>query len=147
MRSMEKTFGFIDSTMTSGMIVNIILAVAIRAPMKLMWNMINTLQILTFMPMLNMQIPTNLKVCLETIKEVSNLSILPKGVTDWILVQIGVVKDSLSTNDQNDPDKTIKQLTQVLIGFAVGLFGLGGIVMLYYLSKRHSMYEFLINSL
>ena len=144
---MEKTFGFIDSTMNSGMIVNIILAVVIRAPMKLMWNMINTLQILTFMPVLNMQIPTNLKVCLETIKEVSNLSILPKGVTDWILVQIGVVKDSLSTNDQNDPDKTIKQLTQVLIGFAVGLFGLGGIVMLYYLSKRHSMYEFLINSL
>ena len=54
MRSMEKTFGFIDSTMTSGVIVNIVLAVVIRAPMKLMWNMINTLQILTFMPMLNM---------------------------------------------------------------------------------------------
>jgi hypothetical protein len=54
MRSMEKTFGYIDSTMTSGMIVNIILVVVIRAPMKLMWNMINTLQILTFMPMLNM---------------------------------------------------------------------------------------------
>jgi len=139
---MEKTFGFIDSTMTSGMIVNIILAVVIRAPMKLMWNMINTLQILTFMPMLNMQIPTNLKVCLETIKEVSNLSILPKGVTDWILVQSGIVKDTLSTSDQNDPEKTIKQLTQVLIGFAVGLFGLGGIVMLYYLSKRHPMYAF-----
>jgi hypothetical protein len=108
MRSMEKTFGFIDSTMTSGMIVNIILALVIRAPMKLMWNMINTLQILTFMPMLNMQIPTNLKVCLETIKEVSNLSILPKGVTDWILEQIGFVKATLSTSDQNDPDKTIK---------------------------------------
>jgi len=54
MRSMEKTFGFIDSTMTSGMIVNIVLAIVIRAPMKQMWNMINTLQILTFMPMLNM---------------------------------------------------------------------------------------------
>jgi hypothetical protein len=85
MRSIEKTFGFIDSTMTSGMILNIVLAIVIRAPMKHMWNMINTLQILTFMPMLNMQIPTNLKVCLETIKEVSNLSILPKSVTDWIL--------------------------------------------------------------
>jgi hypothetical protein len=53
MRSMEKTFGFIDSTMTYGIIVNIILAVVIKASMKQMWNMINTIQILTFMPTLN----------------------------------------------------------------------------------------------
>jgi hypothetical protein len=43
MRSMEKTFGLIDSTMTFSMILNIVLAVVIRAPMKQMWNMINTL--------------------------------------------------------------------------------------------------------
>ena len=43
MRAMEKGFSFIDSTMTSGVIVNIVLALVIRAPMKLMWNMINTL--------------------------------------------------------------------------------------------------------
>jgi hypothetical protein len=85
MRVIEKSFNFLDSTMTSGVIVNIVLALVIRAPMKLMWNMINTLQILTFMPMLNMQMPTNLKICLDTIKEVSNLSILPKGVVDWAL--------------------------------------------------------------
>ena len=56
------------------------------------------------MPMLNMQIPTNLKVCLETIKEVSNLSILPKGAIDWILAQLSIVKASLKSSDQNDPD-------------------------------------------
>jgi hypothetical protein len=50
MQVIEKTFKLIDSTMTSGLIVNIVLAVVIRAPMKLMWNMINTLQLLTFMP-------------------------------------------------------------------------------------------------
>jgi hypothetical protein len=43
MRTLEKSFNFIDSTMTSGVIVNVVLAVVIRAPMKLMWNMINTL--------------------------------------------------------------------------------------------------------
>ena len=108
MRSVEKTFGFIDSTMTYGIIVNIILAVVIKASMKHMWHLINTLQLLTFMPMLNMQIPTNLRVCLETIKEVTNLSLLPKSVTDWILEQIGVVNAKLSASDQNDPDKIIK---------------------------------------
>ena len=63
------------------------------------------------MPMLNMQIPTNLKVCLETIKEVSNLSILPKGAIDWILAQLSIVKASLKSSDQNDPDQTIKNLS------------------------------------
>jgi hypothetical protein len=50
MRTVQKTFGLIDSSMSSAMIVNIVLALVLRAPMKLMWNMINTLQILTFMP-------------------------------------------------------------------------------------------------
>lgn len=136
---MEKSFGFIDSTMTSGVIVNIVLALVIRAPMKLMWNMINTLQILTFLPMLNMQVPTNLKVCLETIKEVSNLSILPKSVVDWALAQVGIIKASLKSGDQNDPDKTMKQLFQVLIGFAIGAVGLGLLVLMYYLSKKYAM--------
>jgi hypothetical protein len=77
MRTIQKTFGLIDSSMTSGVIVNLVLAIVIRAPMKQMWNMINSLQILTFMPSLNIQIPTNLRVCLLTIKEVANLSLIP----------------------------------------------------------------------
>ena len=92
MRSVEKTFRMIDSTMNSGIIVNIVLALLIRAPMKLMWNLINTLQILTFLPIMNMALPTNLRICLETIKEVSNLSVLPKSVTDWMLLKIGILK-------------------------------------------------------
>jgi hypothetical protein len=68
--------------MTSGIIVNLVLAIVLRAPMKQMWNMINTLQILTFMPSLNIQIPTNLRVCLITIKEVTNLSLIPQSLTD-----------------------------------------------------------------
>jgi hypothetical protein len=77
MRNIQKTFGLIDSSMTSGVIVNLVLAIVIRAPMKQMWNMINSLQILTFMPSLNIQIPSNLRVCLLTIKEVANLSLIP----------------------------------------------------------------------
>ena len=97
--------------MTSGLIVNILLAVVIRAPMKLMWNMINTLQIVTFMPDLNMKLPQNLVICLKTIKEISNLSILPKSVTDWMIQQVGIVKAQVGTSEENDPDKTIKRVT------------------------------------
>jgi hypothetical protein len=34
MKTVEKTFGLFDSTMTTGVIINLILAVVIRAPMK-----------------------------------------------------------------------------------------------------------------
>jgi hypothetical protein len=34
MRAVKNTFGLIDSSMTTGVIVNLILALVIRAPMK-----------------------------------------------------------------------------------------------------------------
>jgi len=54
------------------------------------------------MPMLNMQIPTNMKVCLETIKEVSNLSIIPKGAVDWILKKSGFIQDKFKEGAETD---------------------------------------------
>ena len=43
MKAVESAFSFVDSSLSSGVIVNIVLAVVIRAPMKLMWFMLNTL--------------------------------------------------------------------------------------------------------
>ena len=43
MRAVEAAFSMVDSSLTSGVIVNLVLAVVIRSPMKLMWNMLNTL--------------------------------------------------------------------------------------------------------
>ena len=43
MKTIEAAFKFVDSSMTTGLIVNLVLALVIRAPMKQMWNMINTL--------------------------------------------------------------------------------------------------------
>jgi hypothetical protein len=100
MQAIEKTFGLIDSTMTSGLIVNVVLALVIRAPMKQMWNMINTLQILTYMPELNMKLPQNFVICLNTIKEISNLSVVPKSVIDWVISlfkgQMGSSEDKMN---------------------------------------------------
>ena len=53
MKVVEGTFNFIDNSLTSGVVINLALALLVRAPMKLMWNMINTLQILTYIPYLN----------------------------------------------------------------------------------------------
>jgi hypothetical protein len=62
------------------------------------------------MPKMNMLVPTNLIICLDTIKEVSNLSILPKGAIDWILNQVGIIKSSMIFSGSDDPNKTIKSI-------------------------------------
>jgi hypothetical protein len=85
MRTVEKTFRILDSGMTSGLMLNLALAMLIRAPMKMMWGVINTMQIITYMTWMNMKIPQNVVVCLKTIHDISNLSIVPKDLTENVL--------------------------------------------------------------
>ena len=82
MKAVAKVFSFADSSLSSGVIINLVLALVIRAPMKLMWNMINTLQLLTCLQLLALTLPTNLSICLATIKSTSDLSLIPQALTD-----------------------------------------------------------------
>ncbi len=79
MRIAEKTFSIIDTSLRGGFFINAILAVVLGASMRRMWSLINTLQILTMIPELGFEIPTNLVVCLEKIREVSNMNIFPES--------------------------------------------------------------------
>ena len=60
MRVVEKAFSMVDGSLQSGIIVNAVLAVVLGASMKRMWALINTLQILTNVPLLGFVVPTNL---------------------------------------------------------------------------------------
>ena len=60
MKMVENAFAFVDSSLTTGVIVNAVLGVVLGASMKRMWALINTLQILTHVPLLNFVLPTNL---------------------------------------------------------------------------------------
>ena len=71
--------------MTSGLIVNLVLAILVKASMKMIWGIINTMQIITYMSWMNMKMPQNVVVCLKTIHDISNLSIIPKDLTDKVL--------------------------------------------------------------
>jgi hypothetical protein len=127
MRAVQKAFGFIDSSMTSGVIVNLVLALVIRAPMKQMWNMINSLQILTFMPSLNIEIPTNLRVCLLTIKEVANLSLIPQSLTDLIVKWVSGISES---------SESLSTITLIAIAGAAVAAGILNIGLLYFLAQK-----------
>lgn len=92
-----------------------------------MWNMINSLQILTFMPSLTIQIPTNLRVCLLTIKEVANLNLIPQSLTDKIVKWVSGIKES---------SESLSTITLIAIAAAAVAGGTLIIGLLYLIAKQ-----------
>jgi hypothetical protein len=85
MRLLERSFKIMDTSMTSGLIANLFLAVALGASMNRMWSLLNTLQIVTHVTLLATMLPSNIGICLTTIVEISNLQVVPKAWVDKIL--------------------------------------------------------------
>jgi|LauGreDrversion4_2_1035121.scaffolds.fasta_scaffold100317_1 hypothetical protein len=67
MRNLEKTFLTMDSSLISGIIINIVIAMAFGASMRRMWGLINTLQIMTHATLLAVNLPENVNTCLKII--------------------------------------------------------------------------------
>jgi hypothetical protein len=111
MKAFEGAFSLMDSSLSFGIIVNIILAVVIRAPMKLMWNMLSTLQLLTYMTLLGMSLPTNMVFCLNLIKQVSCLNLIPPEYIDLLLVKLHLVADPANTLPEDDSSKYTRNLS------------------------------------
>ena len=88
MRAMEQAFSLVDSGLTSGVVANIFIAVALGASMKRMWSLLNTLQIITHIPMLGFALPSNVEICLKTIVSISSMNIIPKAWVDYLLALI-----------------------------------------------------------
>lgn len=102
MKMVEKAFSFIDGSLTTGIIVNAVLGIVLGASMKRMWALINTLQILTHLPLLNFVLPTNLSICLTLVVKISSLNLVPKPWVDTVVTyiqsQTSSVNDSLKSN-------------------------------------------------
>lgn len=147
MKAVEKAFSFVDSSLSAGIIINIVLAVVIRAPMKLMWFMLNTLQILTHMPMLNINLPTNLSVCLTIIKQIASLNLIPQPLVTMALEQLSLVKSSATTLPEDDDSAFTKNLSANLALLSIAFVGVLGMIGAYYLAKRFPFLMKLFNNL
>ena len=82
MKSFNKAFSALDSSLVTGIIANIFIAFALGASMKRMWCLLNTLQIITHITLLNVSLPENLNFCLKMILSISSMSIIPKQWVD-----------------------------------------------------------------
>jgi hypothetical protein len=66
-KGIKAVFSVMDTSLASGIVANIVIAVALGASMKRMWSLLNSLQIITHLILLAIVLPSNLQVCLETV--------------------------------------------------------------------------------
>ena len=123
----KKAFSLVDTSLTGSLVTNILLAGVLGLAMKQIWALINTLQILTLIPLMEINLPYNLVFCLQALSDVSNLKIIPKKTTDWVLSQISLLKK----------DSPLMEDLGYIIVMVVGAFGmLGVLLLLSFLSKK-----------
>jgi hypothetical protein len=85
MRLLERSFTILGTLITSGLFANLFLVVALGASTKHMWNLLNTLQIVTHVTLLAVSLPSNVGICLRSIVDTSNLQVVPKAWVDMVL--------------------------------------------------------------
>ncbi len=81
---------FVESSLTGSVAGNIVLAGVLGLAMKQIFVLINTLQVLTQIPLLAILLPANVETCLQGLMDVSNLNIIPKSVINKVLEWVGI---------------------------------------------------------
>jgi hypothetical protein len=113
---------------------NIVLAGVLGLAMKQIFALINTLQVLTQIPLLAILIPANVETCLQGLMDVSNLNIIPKSVINKVLEWVGIkAKDE----DVQAKKKTglMDNIVYLLIAIGVAIFILATLGILIKISK------------
>jgi len=73
---------------------SLFLSIAIGFAMKRVWGLINFLQIVTSMPILTVKLPMNFRVLMKTLKDVSNMKLIPRTLVYSTMKQISVAGDA-----------------------------------------------------
>ena len=77
-----------SSTMSSTIAVNFFLAVALKISMKRIWGIINFLQLVTHLPYIITNLPSNFTQALQLIYDAANIKIIPQTISSEILNKI-----------------------------------------------------------
>ena len=75
-------------------VLNFFLSVALGLTMKGIWGIINFRQIATAMPDLTVKLPTNIKLVMQAMKDISNIKVIRKELVDKVIRQVSIADDS-----------------------------------------------------
>ncbi|CDW74295.1 UNKNOWN [Stylonychia lemnae] len=116
MANFQKSFQLFGSAMSAGVYINMLLQVFLGFAMKRIWTLVNTLQIITHLPLLSLMIPSNLMICLQSVIDISNLNLFPPELANLILGQVSdSVSNTKSSFSEMDIFKYIFQPTYLLL--------------------------------
>eukprot|EP00347_Sterkiella_histriomuscorum_P006034 403354318 len=103
---LQSLSGSAGSSMTGTITANLALSVVMGLSLKQLWMLMNTLQIIVNLPMLQVSIPSNVVMLTSSLKDISNLNLIPKDM----------MNSMLSLIEQNDILSTI---VTVLMAFVI----------------------------
>eukprot|EP00347_Sterkiella_histriomuscorum_P011288 403373028 len=94
---LEQTGQTFQSTLLATIIVNVFLQVAVRFSMKLLWRMMNILQLMVNLKRMNINQPSNVISCFDALVDISNLQIIDtQYIKDKILQLFGTANQEFS---------------------------------------------------
>ena len=103
--------------------------------MQLLWGMVNTLQLIIYMPLLQVYFPQNCVYFFTFIVDIVNFSIIPTDkILDKVFAFKNLTSDAMSQSFKGLGYKSANILKNLGL-VALGLSGLGVIIILILLSK------------
>ena len=63
--------------MTGAITMNLGLSVVLGLSLKQLWMLMNTLQILTNLPLLELSLPSNVVMVAQSLRDISNMNLIP----------------------------------------------------------------------
>ena len=91
----------VSSSLAGTISVNIGLSVILGLSLKKLWMLMNTFQIIISLPLLNFSYPSNVITLCSSLKDISNLNVLPPGTMEkfWdLFLGVEAVNKSLNSN-------------------------------------------------
>ena len=65
--------------MTGAITMNLGLSVVLGLSLKQLWMLMNTLQILTNLPLLELSLPSNVVMVAQSLRDISNMNLIPQA--------------------------------------------------------------------
>ena len=97
-----KAFSSTSKSSMSGTIsVNILLSVFLGFSLNQLWLLMNTLQIMTNMPLLELSLPSNVIYLTQSLREISNMNLVPKEDLEKVTSFIQKPVSSLNSTGGN----------------------------------------------
>jgi len=116
-------------------VLNLVVNIVLSFGLKYLWNFVNLLQFLVFIPKWNINIPSNALAVLQQLKSIALMEFIPtKEIT-------GKISGWLAMDPDDDSNIMNSMGLMLLVGLAILAFVVALAVASYFVQKNYSAYK------